>query len=154
MVPSKFTSLGTFLSLAIAAAALAGCGGPKQLTVFDAWVRLAAVKGRPAAAYFTVHGGPAPATLINVTSDVAIRSEMHRSMNAGGMASMTPLDRVAIPADNDVSFTPGGRHVMLFDINPGIKPGSTMTLTFTFANGDRIPLAANVVGAGDPAPAE
>ena len=69
-------------------AALAGCAQPPQLSVDSAWVRLAAVKDRPAAAYFIVHGGPTDATLINVTTDVAIRAEMHESMSAGGMATM------------------------------------------------------------------
>jgi copper(I)-binding protein len=152
MVPSTSTSLRTVAAATVAAVMLAACGGPKELTVEHAWVRLAAVKSRPAAAYFTLHGGPKPATLIAVSSDVAVRSEMHQSMNAGGMATMTPLDRIAIPAGTDVAFTPGGRHVMLFDVNPGIKPGRAMTLTFTFADGTRIPLDADVVGAGDPAP--
>jgi len=151
MVPFRF-SRGAVAALAIIAATLTGCGATPQLTVGDAWMRLGAVKGRPAAAYFTVHGGPRPATLIAVTSDVAVRAEMHRSMSAGGMASMAPLARVEIPAGADVTFAPGGRHVMLFNVNPGIKPGSTMTLTFTFANGDRIPLVTDVVGAGDPKP--
>ena len=149
MVPSTLTTSRMTALLAVAGAFLGACGGPKQLTVEHAWVRLAAVKGRPAAAYFTVHGGPRPATLIAVSSDVGVRSEMQRSMNAGGMATMAPLDRVLIPATTDVTFAPGGRHVMLFDVNPGIKPGRAMTLTFTFADGTRIPLNADVVGAGE-----
>jgi len=152
MVPSCFTDRRTLPALAMIATTLTGCGEPKQLTVSDAWVRLGAVKGRPAAVYFTVHGGPRPATLISVTSDLAIRAEMHRSMSAGGMASMAPLPRVAVAAGADVAFAPGGRHVMLFDVNPRVKPGGTMTLTFTFANGDRIPLVTAAVGAGDPKP--
>ena len=154
MVPSTFNRLRAAAALAFAATALTGCSHPKQLTVGGAWVRLAAVKGRPAAAYFVVHGGPKPATLINVSTDVAIRTEMHQSMSAGGMATMKPLDHLAIPANTDVAFAPGGRHVMLFDVNPGIKPGRAINLVFTFANGDRIPLDADVIGAGDPAPQE
>ncbi|MEG8056594.1 hypothetical protein QP150_07360 [Sphingomonas sp. 22L2VL55-3] len=43
--------------LGVAAMALASCSPPKELSVDGAWVRLGAVTGRPAAAYFTVHGG-------------------------------------------------------------------------------------------------
>jgi copper(I)-binding protein len=146
MVPAKYTNLRAAAAVLAVSVTLAACGGPKQLTAEHGWVRLAAVKGRPAAGYFTVHGGPKPATLIAVSSDVAIRAEMHRSMSAGGMATMAPLDRVEVPAGTDVAFAPGGRHVMLFDVNPGIKPGRAMTLTLTFADGTRIPLNA------DPAP--
>ena len=138
--------------LGVAAMALASCSPPKELSVDGAWVRLGAVTGRPAAAYFTVHGGPTPATLISATTDVAIRSEMHETMDKGGMSTMTPLTRVEIPANTDVAFAPGGRHVMLFDVNSGIKPGARMTFTYTFSDGRRIVNLSNVIGAGDPGP--
>jgi len=130
--------------------ALASCSQPKELSVDGAWVRLGAVTGRPAAAYFTVHGGPSPATLISVTTDVAIKSEMHETMDKAGMSTMAPLARVEIPANTDVAFAPGGRHVMLFDMNSGIKPSDRVTLTFAFADGTRIINNATVVAAGTP----
>ena len=145
------TMRGIFAGAAVVA--LAGCAQPAQLSVDGAWVRLAAVKGRPAAAYFTIHGGPTDATLINVTTDVAIRAEMHESMASGGVSSMKPIARVAIPAKTEIVFAPGGRHVMLFDMNPGIIPGDRrITFTFSFADGTRILQNATVVGAGDTGP--
>ena len=72
---------------------LGGCSEKAELFAEEGWVRLAAVPGRPAAAYFIVHGGPRPVDLISVSSDVAITSEMHE----GGMA-MKKVDRVPIPA--------------------------------------------------------
>jgi len=141
------TMRGIFAGIAVVATA--GCAQPKQLSVDGAWVRLAAVQGRPAAAYFTIHGGPTDATLINVTTDVAIRAEMHESMASGGVTSMKPIARVAIPANTDVVFAPGGRHVMLYNMNPGITPGGRLiTLTLSFADGTRILQNATVVGAG------
>ena len=136
--------------LGVAAMALASCSQPNELSVDGAWVRLGAVAGRPAAAYFTVHGGPAPATLISVTTDVAIKAEMHETMAKDGVTSMAPLTRVEIPANTDVAFAPGGRHVMLFDMNSGIKPADRVMLTFAFADGTRIMGNANVVAAGTP----
>jgi copper(I)-binding protein len=136
-----------------AVTAVAGCGGPERVTVDDAWVRLPAVPGRPGAAYFTLHGGPSDATLIDVSADIAIRAEMHESMTgAGGMAAMTPLRSVAVPAKATVAFAPGGRHVMLFGINAKAKAGRIYNLTLNFANGGRIYAPATVVGAADPAP--
>jgi len=134
--------------LGVAAMALASCSQPKELSVDGAYIRLGAVTGRPAAAYFTVHGGPTPATLISVTTDVAIKAEMHETMAKNGVTSMAPFTRLEIPANTDVAFAPGGRHVMLFNMNPGIKPGARAMLTFAFADGTRILYNANVVGAG------
>ena len=132
--------------------ALAGCGSPKEMHVSNAWVRLAAVPRGPAAAYFTLHGGPADATLVSISSDVAIRAEMHESMTSGAMTSMKPIQQFRVPAGSDLVFAPGGKHVMLFDVNPGIKPGSPVPLLFTFADGQRITYKATAVGAGEGAP--
>ena len=141
--------LVTFLALLT----LAGCAPEKQLYVDGAWVRLAAVPGRPAAGYFTIHGGPADATLIGISTEVAVRTELHESMaGAGGTMSMAPVKQVAVPARGKVAFAPGGKHAMLFDVNPGIKPGGTITFIFTFADGLRIQQDAGVIAAGDPAP--
>ena len=134
--------------LGVAAMALASCSQPKELSVDGAYIRLGAVTGRPAAAYFTVHGGPTPATLISVTTDVAIKAEMHETMAKNGVTSMAPFTRLEIPANTDVAFAPGGRHVMLFNMNPGIKPGAQAMLTCAFADGTRLLGNANVVAAG------
>jgi periplasmic copper chaperone A len=141
------------VALTVVAAALAGCAQEKQLYVDDAWVRLAAVPGRPAAGYFAVHGGPTDATLINVFTDVAIRTEMHESkMAAGGGMTMDAVRSLPVPALQTVTFAPGGKHVMLFDVNPGIKPGAAITFTYTFADGLRIQQDARVIAAGDAPP--
>ena len=135
-------------ALLLPALALAGCAKPKETYVDAAWVRLPAVRSQPGAAYFTIHGGKADKTLIAVGTDVAIRSELHDSMGGG----MKPVASVPVPAGSTVAFTPGGRHVMLYSLNPTVKPGSKITLTFTFADGERILQDAAVVDAGAAAP--
>ncbi|WP_375243053.1 copper chaperone PCu(A)C [Sphingomonas parapaucimobilis] len=132
---------------AMALGALGGCSAKPELSTEEGWVRLAAVPGRPAAAYFIVHGGPKPLDLIGVSSDVAITSEMHE----GGMA-MKKVDSVPIPAGATVAFEPGGRHVMLYDMNQGVKPGCILSLLLTFSDGTRLRQGARVIAAGDPAP--
>ncbi len=135
-------------ALLLPALALLACSRPKQLYADGAWVRLPAVRTQPGAAYFTLHGGKTDGTLIAVGTDVAIRSELHESMAQG----MKPVASVPVPAGSTVAFTPGGRHVMLIDLNPTVKPGGKLTLTFTFADGERILQDAAVLDAGAPAP--
>ena len=121
----------------VASLALAGCADkPTDPMVSDMVIRMAANPKAPSAGYFTVKGGPKDDTLLSVTSPVVIRIEMHESMSGGGMASMKPLDGgVAIPAEGTVKFEPGGKHIMLFNINPGMKIGQTIRLDFVFASG-------------------
>jgi len=138
------------LLLVPAIVALSACQQPKNESVGHAWVRLAAVPSNPSAAYFTLKGGPKDATLTGVSTTSAVRSEMHESMNAGGMMSMAPLKLVALRAGGEVAFAPGGKHVMLYGLKAA--PGGTVPLTFTFADGHRLTASAKVVGAGDSAP--
>jgi copper(I)-binding protein len=137
--------------LLVAAAVLGGCAQEKQLYVSDAWVRLAAVEGRPAAGYFTIHGGPSDAVLVSVSTDVATRTELHesRAVQGGGM-TMDAITQVPVPALQQVRFAPGGKHAMVFNLNPAVKAGGTLTFTFTFADATRIQQSARVLAAGDP----
>ena len=126
------------LAIALPALALAACAREKQLTVSDAWVQYSPVKGNPSAAYFTIQGGSQDVSLVDVSTEVAIRSEMHETMTHGDMASMKPVTNVQVPAGSIVKFEPGGKHVMLWSINPGIAPPKHITLNLAFSNGDHI----------------
>ena len=139
-------------ALALAAAALSSCGQPKQVYVDHAYVRLPAVKGNPAAAYFTLHGGAEDATLIDVTSPVTIKTEMHETVRDGRMMAMKEIAQVPLPAGGTIKFAPGGKHVMMFDINPGIVAGKDVPMVFSFSNGLRIQYSATSIGAGDAPP--
>jgi len=144
-----------------AIALLAGCQQASEVGADHAWVRLPGVAGRPGAAYFTIHGGAKPTTLVAVSAPFAIRAEMHESMpdmsmpmdhGTGSAMTMAPVKDVAVPARADVAFAPGGKHVMLFDMAPRVQSGDTVPLTLAFANGRKIDVKAQVVGAGEAEP--
>jgi len=142
-----------FVAIAVVAF-LAGCQqAPKDVTADSAWVRLPAVAGNPGAAYFTLRGGTKDATLLSVGAKFAVRTELHESMKGHeGMMTMAPVKDLPVPAGGTVAFEPGGKHVMLFDIAPTLKPGEKAPLTLTLSDGKTITVDAIVVGAGDPAP--
>ena len=127
---------------------ISACGKPYPPSVDKAWVRLPAVAGRPGAAYFTLTGGSADATLIAVATAAARRAELHESMAAG----MRPIAGVTVAADARAAFAPGGRHVMLIDLDPRLTAGASVPLTLRFADGRMLAASAAVVGAADPAP--
>jgi len=131
-------------------AALVTLGACQRHDMFidKGYVRLAAVKGQPAAAYFTLHGSGKDNTLISVSTEYAIRSEMHESMKMNGMSAMKPIDHLPLPAGGTIAFAPGGKHLMLYDVNPEIVPGRTLALTFTFSDGTRLQYPALVIAAG------
>jgi copper(I)-binding protein len=133
---------------------IAGCSAqPQAPAAGDAYVRLAAVPGRPAAGYFVLHGGAKDATLVKVEAAGVARVELHGSrMTANGMATMDALPTVPVPAGADVAFAPGGRHAMLFDVPASVTPGTTLPLTLRFADGASVAVPAKVIAAGDAAP--
>ncbi len=140
-----------WMTLAGVAVALTGCQNPPR--VDDAWVRLPAVPGRPAAAYATVSAGSSARALVGVATPAAGRSELHESMAGhGGMMSMRPLSSMPFGNEGKITLKPGGAHVMLFDVKSDARPGGTVPLTFRFDGWEDITVDAKLVGAGDPAP--
>jgi copper(I)-binding protein len=138
---------------------LAACKGgqtapakPETLSVTDAVVRLAPVEGRPAAGYFTIHGGQAADRLESVTSPKAATVELHENKMQDGMMSMTPLTGVDVPASGEVEFKPGGNHAMLFGLDPAVKPGTTITLRLSFQSGAALDTEAKAIATGDDMP--
>ncbi|MBA16484.1 MAG: hypothetical protein CMN73_09020 [Sphingomonas sp.] len=127
-----------------------------ELEVKDAWVKLPAVSENPGAAYFTITGGGEDSTLVGVTAPFAVRAEMHESMKMDGqmanMMTMKPVTEVQVPAGETITFAPGGKHVMVYDIGPEVKSGDTVPLRLSFAGRDPIEVQAKVLAAGDPAP--
>jgi copper(I)-binding protein len=136
----------------LACAMLTSCGQPATLDASGAWIRLPAVAGRPGAAYFTLHGGTDPMTLVKASTPAAIRSELHESTEAGGVMKMAAIRDVPLPAGGTLAFAPGGKHVMLFDIAPNVRAGDTVPLYLSFAEGKRLTVPAKLVAAGEEPP--
>jgi copper(I)-binding protein len=133
---------------------VAGCSAQASTPVADdAYIRLAAVPGRPAAGYFELLGGAKDTVLVRVEAPGVSRAEMHGSrMTANGMVTMESLPTVPVPAKTDVGFAPGGRHVMLFDMPQSAAPGTNVPLTLRFSDGATAKVEAKVIAAGDVAP--
>ncbi len=133
---------------------LSGCH-PRNAapSVSQAWVRLAAVDGQPAAAYFTLHGGRRDVRLVRIESALAAKVELHQSMTGTqGMASMVPLDHVDLPAHGTVQFRPGGHHAMLIGLDSAARPGTAVPLRLGFSDGSTAEAEAKSVAAGEDAP--
>ena len=132
----------------------AGCSAQASTPVADdAYIRLAAVPGRPAVGYFKLLGGAKDTALVRVEAPGVSRAEMHGSrMTANGMVTMESLSAVPVAAKTDVAFAPGGRHVMLFDLPRSLAAGAKVPLTLHFADGAATQVEAMVIAAGDVAP--
>jgi copper(I)-binding protein len=103
-----------------------------------------------AAVRLVVDNGTATADeLVRVTSPDATGADVHRStIDAEGRDVMKPVERLAIPARSEVTFEPGGLHVMLTGITRDLEVGDTVEVTFTFEHAGRRTATAEVVEPG------
>lgn len=121
---------------------LSGCaapGAPEAAPSGDA-IRIEGATARPAtvgqnsAAYFTVVNPTGEDDrLVKVESTVAKSTELHETVEEGGVFKMMPRpEGFAVPAGGQVELKPGGKHVMLLELTRELKPGETFPLTLTF----------------------
>ena len=134
----------------MAALLLAGCDAsePIRHTPMTPNIRLAAVPGRPAAGYFELRIEGDRGALVSVTSPQAGRIEMHETTSSGSMSSMQPIRRIAVRDGENLAFAPGGRHLMIYDLDPAVRPGGEFTLVLHFERGPPRQLGASVRSTG------
>lgn len=110
---------------------------------------LPAVSGNPAAAYFALtNGSDKAATIAAVDVAGAGMAMPHETKDVGGHSQMGHLADPTVKPGETLVFAPGGKHVMVMDPPAGLKPGATVEMTLTFADGDKLsaPLAVQAPG--------
>ena len=139
--------MARLVPIVAALVALAGCGQSEPEPP-AAQVRLAPVPGRPAAGYFTIRIEGDRGALLSVTSSRAGRIEMHETMQHGNMSVMRPLARVPVQGGETLVFAPGGRHLMIYDLDRTVPAGGRIALILRFERGDPVTLDAELVPTG------
>jgi copper(I)-binding protein len=141
--------LKLLLTLALAAAPLAAAAGaPPGLSVQSPWMRYL-LPSTPAAGYFTlVNNSDTPILLAGAASPACYLTTLHDSSETSGMALMTAVPSITIPAHGSLSFTPGGYHLMCDQ--PVMKPGDKVNVTLGFADGSSVAVTMPVYGAEGP----
>lgn len=115
---------------------LSGCAAPRagDIEVQEAWMRPAA-QGANGAVYFVIHNGLAEADeLEGISSEAAEAVEMHESMMNGDIMEMHPLESVPLGAGEQVTFEPGGLHIMLVGLKEALEVGDEIQITLHFKN--------------------
>jgi copper(I)-binding protein len=139
--------MATAALLALAACDQGQPPGP-AVEIEDAVVTLPPVPGRPGAAYFTLRTNNHPMRLVGVTSPRVERIELHETRERNGVSSMAPVTDGAFPPEGVLEFKPGGRHAMLFGLDPALKAGDKIPLTFAFDPAPAVTVQAEVRPAG------
>ena len=121
-----FASLAA-VSLALGAAACGGTAeedavveapeGPVGVTVTDGLLNLPAVSGNPGAVYFTITNASDKQATIRAADMIGAASAMlHETSEWSGQMDMQELFQVPLPAGETLTFEPGGKHVMVYEL--------------------------------------
>lgn len=110
-----------------------------HLSVSEGWVRLVPPVSDSSAAYFTLaNSGDTPAVLVAADSDAARTVEIHTVEKQGDVMQMKPVERLSVPAGEQVRFQPGSYHIMLIGLNAPLQEGKAVALTLRFAGGETL----------------
>lgn len=105
------------------------------LAVSNAWIRL--LPGDlPLAGYMRlVNTSGHDRTLVSADSPDFAQVMFHRSMRRNGMDEMIHLDRITIPKGGELTFAPGGYHLMLMGRRHPLAHGQHVKITLHFQDG-------------------
>ena len=126
----------------------AGLAGAAQaeIVIEDAWARATPPGFDKGAVYFELsNDSPRSDALVEVNTDRAPRAEMHRTLEEGGNSRMVHTPRVTIPAEGEVIFEPGGRHIMLMGIEAALTEGERFTVRLETEDGGELPVEVQVL---------
>ncbi|WP_454599361.1 copper chaperone PCu(A)C [Qipengyuania sp. SM2507] len=147
---------GTGLTLA---ACSDGAGTPVEdaapdgiagLEITNARMMLPPVEGNPAALYFDIaYDGERNLAIRNADVAGADRAELHDMMEYDFEMTMGEMPPLMMRPGDRVSFEPGGKHVMAFDLSPELAAGGTTEITLIAAGGDKHSFEVPIQAAGD-----
>ncbi len=136
------------LLLALIAAPAPQAGDSEQrlaggLDVEGAYVHVPLPGRNVTAAYFSLlNKSEEPRRLVGVETAQAARAEIHSHTHVDGMMRMRREQELDVPARGRVDFAPGGLHIMLFELAPGLQTGDELHLTLIFSDASRLPVVA------------
>ncbi|GIW06102.1 MAG: hypothetical protein KatS3mg060_0907 [Dehalococcoidia bacterium] len=121
------------------------------IRIENAWSRPAAA-GSNGAVYFTLRNSGGADRLVAASTDVARASEIHKTSTEGGVARMTHVTGIDVPAGGSIELKPGSYHIMLIGLNRELRGGDKFSITLTFQSGASGTVTVEVKG-NDPPPA-
>jgi copper(I)-binding protein len=125
------------LAFALAAGLFALPALASDVQINDAYFRTSSPIAKSGGAFLQIiNSGATDDRLIGVASDVAIRVELHRNIDAGGgvMQMREAEDGFLVPAGGMHMLARGGDHLMFMGLTRKINDGDMIEVVFTFEN--------------------
>ena len=123
-----------YFVLTILVAMLLACSKQTpEIFITDNWVRATAEGQDVGAAYMTITSA-SDTSLVKVESSASDSIEIHSMSMENGIMKMRMLEQLDLKAKTPNKLTPGGFHLMLFDLKKPLKAGETVSFSLHFKN--------------------
>lgn len=110
-----------------------------DLHIQHPWSRALPPVAPTGAAYMKIKNqGEENDTLIAASTPIAGHTELHEHVHQGDLMKMQRIDKVIIAPGEQVEFSPGGHHVMLFELKEPLVAGNMYPMTLTFEQAGEI----------------
>lgn len=118
-----------------------------DLKTSQAWVRQTGNRKISAAIYLNIRNtGSEADLLLDIKSDMAERSQIHRSVEEDGIMRMRHIKNLEIGSGEIIAFEPGGYHIMLTRLSQPLKEGDHFPVTLSFKHAGDITVDVLVTG--------
>ena len=117
------------------------------IAISEPRVRLPVSGQDQTAAYLTLQNNGAQGdSLVAVTSPFADKIELHAHIKtADSMMTMRQITKIDVPANATIPLSPGGVHIMIKSVKPGLTIGQSFPMTLTFASGNTTEIEVPIV---------
>ena len=118
----------------------------EKIAITDAWVRDGNAGGNTAVYMNISNLSDKDIVLDKITSSENIAStiELHKTVTENGISQMVHIDKLILPAKQQVVLAPKGLHIMLMGLKHKLTKDMPVTLVLHFADGSKMDLIANV----------
>ena len=94
------------------------------------------------------NAGPAAVRVVEASSPVAGRVEMHVTMREGDVMKMRQVQSFEVPPGGTFELKPGGAHLMLVDLKRPLAKGERVALTLELEKGGALQVELRVAEMG------
>lgn len=116
-----------------------------DLHVQHPWSRALPPVAPTGATYLTIENrGEQSDTLVSVHTPIAGHTELHEHVHENDVMKMQRIDSVEIAPGQAVEFSPGGHHVMLFDLRQPLVAGQRYPMTLVFERAGELEVEVDV----------
>jgi copper(I)-binding protein len=153
MNPLKLSQVALISAIMLVLQMHATYAGDAIITIEKPWARASILQSRPGAAYLMIRNtGTKPDRLLKVTSPAAGMVMIHESKITDGVAQMLAHGGLDIAAGAELTFRPGGLHLMLMGLHERLREGDTLTLILRFERAGDLNVTVPILGLGASGP--